>query len=207
MSLHVIFIHVALIVWHKTGNVFRELSLFQTWVGCFEQSSNMMSSSDTQVVQQIDQLTSSIDLGEEDSREASRHCSPSERVSASEEAKYVHTSIPNSGYPNNPGLVVSRVPRGARRLEACSKDQTPGESPPSVAPPAYQTALSSIKNSGLKFNHGTTASQIKEPKSEANALTRSQKPPPYPLNSRTWRANKGKTPPYEGRRRLLSTTV
>ncbi|XP_053094141.1 uncharacterized protein LOC113532209 [Pangasianodon hypophthalmus] len=160
-----------------------------------------------EVVQQIDQLTSSIDLGEEDSREASGRCSPSESVSASEEAKHIDTSIHNSGYPNNPGLVVSTVPRGARRLEACSKDHTQCESPPSVAPPAYPTALLSINSSGLKFNHGTTVSQIKGPKSEGNALSRSQKPPPYPLNSRTWRADKGKTPPYAGRRRLLSTTV
>lgn len=166
----------------------------------------VMSCSDTQVVQQIDQLTSIIDLGEEDSREASGRCSPSEQVSASEEAKHVETSIDNSGYTNNPGL-VSTVPRGAKRLEAGSKDHTQREGRLRVAPPAYPSALSSINNSGLKFNHGTTASQIKGPKSEANALSRSQKPPPYPLNSRTWRANKEKTPCYAGRRRLLSTIV
>lgn len=166
-----------------------------------------MSCSDTQVVQQIDQLTSSIDLGEEDSGEASGLCSPSERLSASEGAEHVDTSIHNPGYPNNPALVVSAVPRGAGRLEACSIEHSPCKSPPSVAPPAYPTAISSMNNSGLKVNHGTTVSQIKGPKSEPSALSRSQKPPPYPLNSRTWKANQGKTPPYAGRRRLLSTTV
>lgn len=160
----------------------------------------------TQVVQQIDQLTSSIDLGE-DSGEASGSGSPSNQISASEKAKHVDTGIHNSGYTNKPAIVVPTVSRGARRLEASRKDHTQCESPPSVAPPAYPTALSSINNSGLKFNHGTAASQIKGPKSEANAPARSQKPPPYPLNSRTWRANKGKTPPCAGRRRLLSTTV
>ncbi|XP_027015927.1 uncharacterized protein LOC113651306 [Tachysurus fulvidraco] len=159
-----------------------------------------------EVVQQIDQLTSSIDLREDVSGEASGHCSPIESVSTSEEAKHVDTSIHNSGYSKDPGL-MSTLPGGTGRLEACNKDQTPGECPPSVVPPAYTTALLSINNSGLKFNHGTTVSQIKGPKTEASALSRSQKPPPYPLNNRTLRANKGKTPPYAGRRRLLSTTV
>lgn len=165
-----------------------------------------MSCFDTQVVQQIDQLTSSIDLGEEDSGEASGHCSPSETVFASEEAEHVDNSTHISGYPNNNNLVVSTVPRGIRRLDTSSKDQTQRKSPSSVAPPAYPTALSSVNSSGLKFNH-ETVSQIKGPKSEANAPSRSQKPPPYPLNSKSWRANKGKMPPYAGRRRLLSTTV
>lgn len=208
MSLHVIFIHVALIVWHKTGC--SGISGFCTHgLDCLSKAAIwwcQMSFSDPQVVQQIDQLTSSIDLREDVSGEASGHCSPIERVSTSEEAKHVDTSIHNSGYSKNPGL-LSTLPGGTGRLEACNKDQTPGECPPSVVPPAYTAALLSINNSGLKFNHGTTVSQIKGPKTEANALSRSQKPPPYPLNNRTLRANKGKMPIYAGRRRLLSTTV
>lgn len=166
-----------------------------------------MSCSDTQVVQQIDQLTSRIDLGEEDSREASGCCSPSERDSASKESEHVDTSMHNSGYPNNSGIVVSTVPRATRRLEACSKVHAQHESTPSVVPPAYPNALSPMNNSDLKFNHEAPVSQTKGSKSEVNAQSRSQKPPPYPFNSRTWRANKGKTPPYAARRRLLSTTV
>lgn len=159
-----------------------------------------MSCSDIQVTQQIDQLTSSIGLGEEERGEASVQCSPSESVSASEEAKHLDTSTHSTGYPNKPDLPDSR------RLKGSSKD-TQCDMSPSVAPPAYPTALLSRNNSGLKFNHQTTISQIKEPKTEANVLFRSQKPPPYPINSRTWRANKGNTPHNTGRRRLLSTTV
>lgn len=162
-----------------------------------------MSCSDTQVVQQIDQMTSSIDLEEEDNREASGCCNPSERNSASKEAEHVDTSMHNSGYPNNTGIVVSTVPRATRRLQACSKVHRQRESTPSIAPPAYPDALLSKNNSQLKFNRGAPVSQTKGPKSEA----KSQKPPPYPFNSRTWRANKEETPPYAGRRRLLSTTV
>ncbi|XP_053369740.1 uncharacterized protein LOC128543367 [Clarias gariepinus] len=160
-----------------------------------------------EVVHQIDQLTSKIDLGEDSTGELSGHCSPSDSVSASEETKHIETSIHNFGHPNNPGLDASNVPMGARRLEACNNEQTQRQRPPNVAPPAYPTALSSMNDSARKVNHGTTASQIKGPKSQVNALSRSQKPPPYPLNSKTWRVNKGKSPPYAGRRRLLSTTV
>ncbi|KAF7703042.1 uncharacterized protein LOC124390945 [Silurus meridionalis] len=134
-----------------------------------------------EVVQQIDQLTSRIDLGEEDSGEASGYCSPIESICAPEDVKK------------------------SRRLGACCKDQKRSESHLNVDPPAYQTALSSRNNSGRKFNHGTAVSQmIKGPKSEAGAQSRSRKPPPYSI---IWGANKGKTPPYAGRRRLLSTTV
>ncbi|TSK53719.1 hypothetical protein Baya_3279 [Bagarius yarrelli] len=159
-----------------------------------------------EVVQQIDQLTSSIDLGEDDSRGASGHCSPNESISTSQETKYADTNIHNFSYTNNHGF-VSTVREDTRGLKACSKDQTPGKSPPKVGPPAYTIALSSINNSKQKINHKSTVSHTKGPKSEVNAPSRSQRPPPYPFDNRTWRTNKEKSLPYAGRRRLLSTTV
>ncbi|KAI4877654.1 hypothetical protein NFI96_021333 [Prochilodus magdalenae] len=155
-----------------------------------------------EVVQQIDQLTSNIDLGEEDARGA---CGGSRRVSASEEASKAGDK---SGQPDSPTRNPSTVPRPNKRFQASGKGQHERKSA-RLPPPAYPTGTNSA---APKTSHG--APESTGAKSEASKGPRSQKkPPPYPFSSRAGRATaKGrdaglKTPPCSGKRKLLSTTV
>ncbi|XP_036442736.1 uncharacterized protein LOC118819165 [Colossoma macropomum] len=160
-----------------------------------------------EVVQQIDLLTSNIDLGEEDAKDT---CGGSTRRGpASEEAsKKIRSVGDNSGRPDSPPRNPSTVPRAYKRFQAVEKDQHERKTAPRLPPPAYPTGTnSSAPKSILGVPESTGA------KSEAAKGPRSQKkPPPYPFSSRAGRAAKGKdaglkTPPYSGRRKLLSTTV
>ncbi|XP_072516018.1 uncharacterized protein [Salminus brasiliensis] len=169
-----------------------------------------------EVVQQIDQLTSNIDLGEEDARDACGGSSSGRSgvLTAEEALKHtdaeVHPVRDVSEHPNSPSHNPSTVPRAKKRFQASTKAQPERKSTPRLPPPAYPTGHSDTNSLGLNSNHG--GSERKGSKPEAAKAPKSQKPPPYPFGSRAGRANKGidpglKTPPYLGRRKLLSTTV
>lgn len=161
-----------------------------------------MSFCDTQVVQQIDQLTSNIDLGEEDANDTSG--GSSKRTPASEDGSE-HTDSGAHMVRHTPGHLTSpsTVPRVNKKFLASSKDQPQRRNASRLPPPAYQTLQTGTNSLALKSNHGASESKgvAKGP--------RSQKPPPYPF---TRRSSKGKdpglkAPPYSGRQKLLSTTV
>ncbi|XP_015460538.3 uncharacterized protein LOC103036154 [Astyanax mexicanus] len=168
-----------------------------------------------EVVQQIDQLTSNIDLGEEDAKESCGGSSSSRRVLTAEEAlkqtdPKIHPGRDTSEPSNSPSHIPSTVPRAKKRFQASTKGQPGEKSTPRLPPPAYPTGHSGTNSLVRKSNHGVTESKGSKP--EAARGHKSQKPPPYPFGSKAERANKGKdpdlkSPPYSNRRKLLSTTV
>ncbi|XP_036375105.1 uncharacterized protein LOC118771264 [Megalops cyprinoides] len=190
-----------------------------------------------EVVQQIELLTSNIDLGEEEpsnSLPSDTLCSSSSSgvmVSShkmiedrtSRQADADHTSLkstPTRSTPPalNPSVVVANQAAAPSTGEDPLQDQI--SAPATANPP--QTPLRGQDQESRRDKDGSCPALSKptcQPISQSQAVThepgrtasRSRKPPPYPYNGQVAKMGKGKeslkAPPYPTKRRLLSTMV
>ncbi|RXN03361.1 hypothetical protein ROHU_015960 [Labeo rohita] len=95
--------------------------------------------------------------------------------------------------------------------EGVCSNKSPLKTPtPSVAPPAYPIKDQGLQDAGQKQQSTQELVTSQRDTSGTAPRRRSKKPPPYPYSSTMGRVNpkdKGQTPPYPFRRRLLSTIV